>query len=73
MEELAERVLAGEQRGLSRGISVAERGADEAAELMAAVDQATGRAYTVGITGPPGAGKSTIVDPADGVAAGRRG
>ena len=62
MEELAERVLAGEQRGLSRGISVAERGADEAAELMAAVDQATGRAYTVGITGPPGAGKSTIVD-----------
>ena len=62
MEDLAARVLAGDQRGLSRGISVVERGAADAVELMSLVDGATGRAYTVGITGPPGAGKSTIVD-----------
>ena len=62
MEDLASRVLAGDQRGLSRGISVVERGGADAAELMSLVDGATGRAYTVGITGPPGAGKSTIVD-----------
>jgi len=39
-----------------------ERGDPAAAEAMKAIDQHTGRAYTVGITGPPGAGKSTIVD-----------
>ncbi len=61
MRELAERVLAGEPRALSRGISLVERGSPNAPELMAAVDPAAGRAYTVGVTGPPGAGKSTIV------------
>ena len=39
-----------------------ERGDSTAAEIMKAVDKHTGKAYTVGITGPPGAGKSTIVD-----------
>ena len=39
-----------------------ERGDPAAAEAMKVVDGHTGRAYTVGITGPPGAGKSTIVD-----------
>jgi len=39
-----------------------ERGDPAAAEAMKAVDGHTGRAYTVGITGPPGSGKSTIVD-----------
>jgi len=54
--------LAGEQRALSRLITLLERGDPEAAEAMKVVDGHTGRAYTVGITGPPGAGKSTIVD-----------
>ena len=62
MSELAERLLAGEQRALSRVISMLERGDPAAAEVMRRVDRHTGRAYTVGITGPPGAGKSTIVD-----------
>jgi len=39
-----------------------ERGGPAAAEIMKAVDGHTGNAYIVGITGPPGAGKSTIVD-----------
>ena len=43
-------------------ITLLERGDPAAAEAMKAVDGHTGRAYTVGITGPPGSGKSTIVD-----------
>ena len=39
-----------------------ERGDSSAAGVMREIDAHTGRAYTVGITGPPGAGKSTIVD-----------
>jgi len=62
MSEIAERLLAGEQRALSRLITLLERGDPDAAEAMKVVDGHTGRAYTVGITGPPGAGKSTIVD-----------
>jgi len=62
MPEIAERLLAGEQRALSRLITLLERGDPAAAEAMKVVDGHTGRAYTVGITGPPGAGKSTIVD-----------
>jgi LAO/AO transport system kinase len=62
MSEIAERLLAGEQRALSRLITLLERGDPAAAEAMKVIDGHTGRAYTVGITGPPGAGKSTIVD-----------
>ena len=62
MSEIAERLLAGEQRALSRLITLLERGDPAATEAMKVVDGHTGRAYTVGITGPPGAGKSTIVD-----------
>ncbi|MCH8298189.1 MAG: methylmalonyl Co-A mutase-associated GTPase MeaB [Chloroflexi bacterium] len=62
MSEIAERLLAGEQRALSRLFTLLERGDPAAAEAMKAVDGHTGRAYTVGITGPPGSGKSTIVD-----------
>ena len=62
MTELADRLLAGEPRALSRLISMLERGDPAAAAIMPAIDPHTGRAYTLGITGPPGAGKSTIVD-----------
>ena len=62
MPELADRLLAGEQRALSRVISMLERGEPAAADVMRSIDSRTGHAYTLGITGPPGAGKSTIVD-----------
>ena len=62
MSDIAERLLAGEQRALSRLITLLERGDVDAADAMKAIDGKTGRAYTVGITGPPGAGKSTVVD-----------
>jgi LAO/AO transport system kinase len=49
---------AGRQRGLARSISRAESGAGAA--LMHAVFERTGRAMTIGLTGPPGVGKSTL-------------
>ena len=62
MPELVAQLLAGEQRALSRAMTMIERGDPAAAGLMREADLHTGRAYTIGITGPPGSGKSTIVD-----------
>ena len=58
---LLERLLRGEQRALSIAITMVERMQPGVADLMSEVDRHTGPAYTIGITGPPGAGKSTIV------------
>ena len=60
MEDIAGRLLDGDQRALSRALSMLEQGSPEAPGLMKSIDPHTGRCYTVGITGPPGAGKSTI-------------
>ena len=62
MQDLANRVLSGELRALSRLLTMLERGEAAAAAAMAALDPHTGRAIAVGITGPPGVGKSTLVD-----------
>ncbi len=51
-----------EPRAVARAISIVERGGRGQAELLRRVYPATGRARVVGITGPPGAGKSTLVD-----------
>src|SRR4051812_36625036 len=59
---LVERVLKGEARAVARAISKVEDGAEDAAELMRAVFPHTGRGLVVGITGSPGAGKSSLVD-----------
>jgi LAO/AO transport system kinase len=59
-EDLARRVLAGDRKAAARAISLVEDGAPGAAALLDAIYPATGKAYRVGITGPPGAGKSTL-------------
>lgn len=59
---LAERVLAGDSRAIARAISLIENEDPHAAALVRAIFGKTGRAYIVGVTGPPGAGKSTLVD-----------
>lgn len=59
---LAERVLAGDPRAIARAISLVEDEDPAAADLIRAIFSRTGRAYIVGVTGPPGAGKSTLVD-----------
>lgn len=59
---LGARVRAGDARAIARAISLIEDGAPGAAALVGELFPATGRAYLVGVTGPPGAGKSTLVD-----------
>jgi LAO/AO transport system kinase len=59
---LSERVLAGDVRAMARAISLIEDESPAAADLVRRLFPSTGRAYLVGVTGPPGAGKSTLVD-----------
>jgi LAO/AO transport system kinase len=56
------RLRAGDVRALARAVSVVEDGGGGAAEVLAACRESAGSALRVGITGPPGAGKSTLVD-----------
>ncbi|MBV9174604.1 MAG: methylmalonyl Co-A mutase-associated GTPase MeaB [Chloroflexi bacterium] len=58
--ELAERVLSGDRLALSRLISAVEAGRADAREVLRCLFARTGRAHVVGITGPPGSGKSTL-------------
>src|SRR5437763_12086304 len=60
--ELAHLLLSGNRRALARGITIAETGGAPAHELLSAVYSSTGRAHVIGVTGAPGAGKSTLVN-----------
>jgi LAO/AO transport system kinase len=60
-EELVRRVLDGDRRAVARAISLVENRDPRAAELMARVFPHTGGAAHIGLTGPPGSGKSTLV------------
>ena len=59
---LADRIAAGDPRAIARGISLVEAGGEAGADLVRAIYHRTGRAHLIGVTGPPGAGKSTLVD-----------
>jgi LAO/AO transport system kinase len=61
LEELADGVRAGEKRALARAISLVEDSEPLAYDLVRELYPQTGRAYAVGITGPPGVGKSTLI------------
>ncbi|HVY60781.1 MAG TPA: methylmalonyl Co-A mutase-associated GTPase MeaB, partial [Planctomycetota bacterium] len=58
--DLARRVLAGDRKAAARAISIVEDQGAQAGPLLDALYPATGKAYRVGVTGPPGAGKSTL-------------
>ena len=60
--QMMARLRAGDVRALARAVSVVEDGGTLAGELLAACRDFGGRALRVGVTGPPGAGKSTLVD-----------
>jgi LAO/AO transport system kinase len=62
LDALVPRLLAREPRALGRAISLVEDGGAAQSELVRRVYGRTGRARVVGVTGPPGAGKSTLVD-----------
>ncbi len=59
---LTDRVLAGDPRAIARAITLIEDESPAGAALVRGVFAQTGRAYLIGVTGPPGAGKSTLVD-----------
>ena len=61
LDDLAVRVAAGERPALARALSLAERDSASAATLLSRLADKLGRAHVIGITGPPGAGKSTLV------------
>ena len=60
-ESLAAGVRAGEKRALARAITLVENSDPMAYELVRDVYPETGRAYAVGVTGPPGVGKSSLI------------
>jgi LAO/AO transport system kinase len=59
--ELVRRVLGGDRRAVARAISLVENRDPRGAELMALLFPHTGRASHIGLTGPPGSGKSSLV------------
>src|SRR4051812_3986729 len=62
VQRLVEQVLAGDRRGMARAISLVEDGAPELEALSAGIFPKTGNAATVGLTGSPGVGKSTLTE-----------
>jgi LAO/AO transport system kinase len=62
VEQMVERLRAGDVRALARAISVVEAGLPGASEVLAACHDFSEYSLRIGITGPPGAGKSTLVD-----------
>src|SRR5579863_10380839 len=59
---LTDAVLAGDRAALPRLLTVVERGGPAAAEVGRRVYPRSGNTYVLGVTGPPGAGKSTLTD-----------
>ncbi len=62
MREWTEGILSGDVRALARAASGVENREPNALEVLAELAPRAGRAVVVGVTGPPGAGKSTLVD-----------
>lgn len=62
MEDIAQELLNGNRLALSRTITAIENEYENATEIMKKLYPHTGHAYVLGITGPPGAGKSTLTD-----------
>lgn len=59
---LVDRILARDPRAVARAISKIENDAPDANEILKALFAQTGRGLTIGVTGAPGAGKSSLVD-----------
>ena len=60
--EIIEKVRQGDGRAIARLMSLIENNSTEATEALKALYPLTGKAFIVGITGPPGSGKSTLTD-----------
>jgi LAO/AO transport system kinase len=61
LEELAAGVRSGDRRALARAITLVENGDQLAYELVRELYPETGKAFVIGVTGPPGVGKSSLI------------
>src|SRR5437763_15950862 len=61
MQNIVERLLNGDRRALARMVTLIENEAPPARRYLAELHQHAGKAHIVGVTGAPGAGKSTLV------------
>jgi len=61
-EEAQKGVLSGDKRSIAKAITIAENSPEEAQNLIAAVYPYTGKAHIIGLTGPGGSGKSTLIE-----------
>ena len=59
---MSDRIRAGEQRAIARGLSLVEQGGRHGQELLRSLRQTPGQSVLLGVTGTPGSGKSTLVD-----------
>jgi len=59
---MVDRILHGDVRAVAQAISIVENDAKESADILRALFPRTGDAYRIGITGPPGVGKSTLTN-----------
>ena len=60
--ELIQNMLAGNEHALARLITMIERGDPEVPQIMSQINANLGNSHIVGVTGPPGGGKSSIID-----------
>jgi LAO/AO transport system kinase len=61
-KQLVEKMLSGDKRACAKLITAVENEPDKAEKIISEIHQYTGNAHIIGITGPPGAGKSTMTD-----------
>jgi LAO/AO transport system kinase len=61
-EVIIEKLLKNDRRSVARAISIVEKDDSQSSELLKSIYSNIGKAYRIGITGPPGAGKSTITN-----------
>ena len=62
IDEIVKGVLAGEKRSIAKAITIVENNPNEAQKIIAAIYPHTGKAHVIGLTGPGGAGKSTLIE-----------
>jgi len=60
--DLSSQVLEGDRRAVAKAISIVEAGGEQGRKLIQELYKHTGQAFSIGVTGPTGTGKSTLVD-----------
>jgi len=61
-EEIAQGILAGDRRSIAKAITIIENNTPKAQKLIASIYPHTGKAHIIGLTGPGGSGKSTLIE-----------